>query len=62
MGGEERLRLSIEEEMVLLDLLFSQQYAFELVSCELSDIENGDKKVNIAEYRRLIHLYEKLSK
>jgi hypothetical protein len=60
MGEQERYCLTIEEELMLLDILFSQKYALELVSCELSDIENGDKKVTVEEYQKLTKIFDKL--
>ena len=61
MKEQDRYSLTIEEEMLLLDLLFSQKYALELVSCEMTDIENGNKKVTKDEYRKLTKIFEKLS-
>lgn len=52
--------LSHEEQILLLDILFAQQYALELVSCELADIENGEKQVNEKRYQQLLHLYDRL--
>lgn len=52
--------LSGEEAMLLLDVLFSQQYALELVRSELADIENGDKKADEQRYRQLLRLYDRL--
>jgi hypothetical protein len=52
--------LSHEEQRLLLDLLFTQQYALELVRCEIADIENGDKQVDARRYQQLLHLYDRL--
>ncbi|WP_017434622.1 antirepressor AbbA [Saccharococcus caldoxylosilyticus] len=52
--------LSHEEQRLLLDLLFTQQYALELVRCELADIENGDKQVDAKRYQQLLRLYDRL--
>ncbi|SFA52044.1 Antirepressor AbbA [Parageobacillus thermantarcticus] len=52
--------LSHEEQLLLLDILFAQQYALELVSCELADIENGEKQVDEKRYQQLLHLYDRL--
>ena len=52
--------LSNEEQILLLDILFAQQYALELVSCELADIENGEKQVDEKRYQQLLHLYDRL--
>ncbi|OKO94643.1 antirepressor AbbA [Geobacillus proteiniphilus] len=53
-------RLSGEEAALLLDVLFSQQYALELIRSELADIENGDKAVDERRYRQLLRLYDRL--
>ncbi|ABO66285.1 Conserved hypothetical protein [Geobacillus thermodenitrificans NG80-2] len=54
------LRLSGEEASLLLEVLFSQQYALELVRSELADIENGDKEADEQRYRQLLRLYDRL--
>lgn len=36
--------LTEEEESLLLDILFQQNYASEILAVELTDIENGLKK------------------
>jgi hypothetical protein len=53
-------QLSVEEQELLLHLLFNQDYALELVSCELYDIENGYKQVEETHYKKLIKLYDRL--
>jgi uncharacterized protein YoaH (UPF0181 family) len=60
MGKQLLETLSHEEQQLLLDLLFAQQYALELVCCELADIENGDKQVDAKRYQQLLHLYDRL--
>jgi Antirepressor AbbA len=52
--------LSHEEQILLLDVLFTQQYALDLVSCELADIENGEKQVDEKRYQQLLRLYDRL--
>lgn len=52
--------LTDEEKERLLNIVFSQNYALELVRCELADIENGDKRVSTQAYRELTNLYDKL--
>lgn len=52
--------LSHEEQRLLLELLFAQQYALEIVRCELADIENGDKQVDAKRYQQLLRLYDRL--
>lgn len=39
--------LTEEEESLLLDILFQQNYASEILAVELTDIENGLKKTTI---------------
>jgi hypothetical protein len=56
----ERVNLSNEEKDLLLDVLFRQNYALELLSCEFVDIENGDKEVSTEDYKKYIQLYQKL--
>ncbi|WP_078547440.1 antirepressor AbbA [Litchfieldia alkalitelluris] len=52
--------LTDEEKESLLSIVFSQNYALELVRCELADIENGDKMVSREVYREIANLYDKL--
>lgn len=54
------LKLSGEEASLLLEVMFSQQYALELVRSELADIENGDKEADEQRYRQLLRLYDRL--
>jgi hypothetical protein len=60
MGKQLLKTLSYEEQILLLDILFTQQYALELVSCELADIENGEKQVDEKRYQQLLRLYDRL--
>jgi len=60
MGKQLPLQLSGEEASLLLEVLFSQQYALELVRSELTDIENGDKAADEQRYRQLLRLYDRL--
>jgi hypothetical protein len=60
MGKPVPETLSHEEQRLLLDILFTQQYALELVRCELADIENGDKQVDAKRYQQLLSLYDRL--
>ena len=39
--------LTEEEESLLLDILFQQNYASEILAVELTDIENGLKKTDV---------------
>ncbi|WP_062199351.1 antirepressor AbbA [Massilibacterium senegalense] len=54
--------LSTKEQSLLLDVLFRQQYAKEVVSCEISDIESGFKTVDDVEMKDLHSLYIRLEK
>ncbi|BDG33010.1 antirepressor AbbA [Parageobacillus thermoglucosidasius] len=60
MGKQLLEMLSHEEQILLLDILFAQQYALELISCELADIENGEKRVDEKRHQQLLHLYDRL--
>lgn len=53
-------RLTKDEQALLLEVLFSQRYALDLVSVEIADIENGAKPTDELVYKRLIALYDKL--
>ncbi len=53
-------RLTKDEQALLLEVLFSQRYALDLVSVEIADIENGSKPTDELVYKRLITLYDKL--
>jgi hypothetical protein len=52
--------LSIEEAQLLLDLLFEQEYALELVSSHIYDIETGLKSVDLTKYQQIASLYSRL--
>lgn len=54
--------LSKADEQLLLEILNSQGYAFELVSCEIADIENGLKQVDSVKLEQIKKLYHLLSK
>jgi len=54
--------ISPEEERLLLELLWDQHYALELISSEINDIENGYKVVNEEHYKKLIKLYDRIRK
>ncbi|WP_243293051.1 antirepressor AbbA [Bacillus sp. FJAT-47783] len=53
-------QFSKEDQQLLVDVLFSQEYAIELLESELHDIENGHKKVDFQTYKKLIDLYDKI--
>ncbi len=44
--------LTEEEESLLLDILFQQNYASEILAVELTDIENGLKKTDVMQYKK----------
>jgi hypothetical protein len=48
------------DQKLLLDVLFSQRYAKEIVSCELTDIESGNKKTEEARIKKLNELFDRL--
>ncbi|AZB42632.1 antirepressor AbbA [Bacillus sp. FJAT-42376] len=53
-------RLSTEEQELLVSLLMKQEYAIELISSELNDIESGQKAVDMETYRQLTTLYDRI--
>ncbi|MCZ0754266.1 antirepressor AbbA [Anoxybacillus sp. J5B_2022] len=53
-------QLSTDEQQLLLEVLFSQQYALEIISSELADMESGQKQTDEARYQHLVKLYERL--
>ncbi|MRX73790.1 antirepressor AbbA [Bacillus lacus] len=52
--------LSTDDQVLLVDLLLNQQYALELITSEINDIENGLKTVDEQRYKKLICLYDRL--
>ncbi len=44
--------LTKEEESLLLDILFQQNYASEILAVELTDIENGLKQTDVMQYKK----------
>jgi hypothetical protein len=57
---QENLRLTEEEKNLLVDLLFEQNYAAEILACQLSDIETGLKTADIVQYQKITSLYARL--
>lgn len=53
-------QLSRDEQQLLLEVLFSQQYALEIISSELADMESGQKQTDEGRYLHLVKLYERL--
>jgi len=52
--------LTNEDQQLLLKILMDSGYALELISSEISDIENGHKKVDYDTYKRLLEIYDKV--
>ncbi|MGM7702480.1 antirepressor AbbA [Pseudalkalibacillus sp. Hm43] len=57
-----RVKLTEEDKELLLDVVLKQRYASELVSCELTDIETGQKNCEENRIRQLNHLLLRLHK
>ncbi|MFC3884292.1 antirepressor AbbA [Bacillus songklensis] len=60
MNNNSSVLLSKEEAELLLDLLFEQEYALEVVSSHMLDIETGLKSVDIHQYQKIASLYSRL--
>lgn len=54
--------LSIEERELLLNVMLKQNYAKELLSSEIADIENHPSADDEKKLRQLYQLYDRLSK
>jgi hypothetical protein len=54
--------LSTEDKELLFDVLVNQQYALEIISSEIADIESGQKKVTEGRLKELNELYDRLVK
>jgi Antirepressor AbbA len=52
--------LTEDELYLLVDTVMKQNYAIELISSQITDIENGLMDAGDDQYERLIHLYQKL--
>lgn len=52
--------LTKEEESLLLDILFQQNYASEILAVELTDIENGLKQTDVTQYKKITRLFYRL--
>ncbi|MEH7458770.1 recombinase XerD [Bacillus pseudomycoides] len=57
---QKEVTLTNEEKKLLLDILFRQNYASEILAVELTDIESGLKKTDISQYRRITRLFYRL--
>ncbi|MCD7035472.1 antirepressor AbbA [Metabacillus sp. GX 13764] len=53
-------QISHDDQKLLVDILLKQQYALELVSSEINDIESGEKAICQDDYNRLLALYDLL--
>jgi hypothetical protein len=54
------LQLSATEKELLLEVLVSQNYVREIVSCELTDIECGIKNTEESRIKELNKLYDRI--
>ncbi|ALC80886.1 MULTISPECIES: antirepressor AbbA [Bacillus] len=52
--------LTADEQKLLIDVLFANEYALELLSSELYDIETGTKDVDETTYKKLVTLYDRV--
>ncbi|HDR6317653.1 recombinase XerD [Bacillus cereus] len=52
--------LTEEEESLLLDILFQQNYASEILAVEITDIENGLKQTDVTQYKKIARLFYRL--
>ncbi|EJQ14340.1 hypothetical protein IE3_01578 [Bacillus cereus BAG3X2-1] len=57
---EKEFVLTREEEDLLLDILFQQNYASEILAVELTDIENGLKQTDVTKYKKITRLFYRL--
>ncbi|KAA6453064.1 antirepressor AbbA [Bacillus swezeyi] len=53
-------RFSEEERKLLLNVLLNHEYAVELLSSEINDIETGTKNVDSHTYKKLVTLYDRV--
>lgn len=53
-------RFSEEERKLLLNVLLDHEYAVELLSSEINDIETGTKNVDSLTYKQLVTLYDRV--
>ncbi|WP_459499702.1 antirepressor AbbA [Bacillus sp. C1] len=57
---QKSVTLTKEEQSLLLDILFRQNYASEILAVEITDIESGLKETDIFQYRRITRLFHRL--
>ncbi|KOO50567.1 antirepressor AbbA [Priestia koreensis] len=60
MSVKNVVTLTQEEAQLLLNVLFEQQYAVEIVSSHINDIEQGLKRVDQLQYQKIASLYNRL--
>ncbi|MEC3834075.1 antirepressor AbbA [Bacillus licheniformis] len=53
-------RFSEKERKLLLNVLLDHEYAVELLSSEINDIETGTKNVDSLTYKKLVTLYDRV--
>jgi hypothetical protein len=53
-------KISSDDQKLLIEILFSQHYAIEIISSEINDIEAGLKSTDNVTYNRLVSLYDRL--
>ena len=52
-------RFTEEEQKLLLNILINHEYAIELLSSEINDIETGTKNDDGTTYKKLVTLYDR---
>lgn len=52
-------RFTEEEQKLLLNILINHEYAIELLSSEINDIETVTKNVDGTTYKKLVTLYDR---
>lgn len=52
-------RFTEEEQKLLLNILINHEYAIELLSSEINDIETGTKNVDGTTCKKLVTLYDR---
>ncbi|KKB93203.1 hypothetical protein WB24_06290 [Bacillus sp. CMAA 1185] len=52
-------RFTEEEQKLLLNILINHEYAIELLSSEINDIETRTKNVDGTTYKKLVTLYDR---
>ena len=57
---KEKMLLTKEDQSLLLDILFKQRYASELLACELADIESDLKDSDHTHYLQVTKLFDRL--